>query len=100
MGAVRYLCKNVIVLQNGSVSFSGEINEAVENYLGESRDYLVGKTVINEKHRKYHCEKEVELLAAELLNESEMATDEPLKLKLTLKVNNLKKREVRIKGMK
>jgi lipopolysaccharide transport system ATP-binding protein len=99
MGAVRNLCKNGIVLQNGSVSFSGEINEAVENYLGESRDYLVGKTIIEVKHRRYHCEKEVELLAAELLNEAEMATDEPLRLKLTLKVNNLKKREVRIKGM-
>ncbi len=99
MGAVRNLCKNGIVLQDGSVSFSGEINDAVENYLGESRDHLVGKTIIETKHRKHHCEKEVELLAAELLNDAEMATDEPLKLKLALKVNNLKKHEVRIKGM-
>ncbi len=99
MGAVRNLCNNGIVLQDGSVSFFGEINDAVENYLGESRDYLVGKTIIQSKHRRYHCEKEVELLAAELLNEAEIATDEPLKLKLTLKVNNLKKREVRVKGM-
>jgi lipopolysaccharide transport system ATP-binding protein len=99
MGAVRNLCKDGIVLQNGSISFSGEINAAVEHYLGESRGDLKSKTTIDAKHRKYHCEKDVELLVAELLNETEIATDEPLKIKLTLKVNNLKKREVRVKGM-
>ncbi len=99
MGAVRNLCRNGIVLQNGLISFSGEINDAVENYLGESRDYLVGKTLIEAKHRRYLVEKDIEVLAAELLNEPEIATDEPLKIRLTLKVNNLKKNEVRIKGM-
>jgi lipopolysaccharide transport system ATP-binding protein len=99
MGAVRNLCKDGIVLQNGSIGFSGEINEAVEHYLGESRGELKSKTTIEPKHRRYHCEKDVELLVAELLNDTDIATDEPLKLKLTLKVNNLKKREVRVKGM-
>lgn len=99
MGAVRNLCKDGIVLQNGSIGFSGEINEAVEHYLGESRGELKSKTTIEPKHRRYHCEKDVELLVAELLNDTDIATDEPLKLKLTLKVNNLKRREVRVKGM-
>lgn len=99
MGAVRNLCKNGIVLQNGSISFSGEIGAAVDNYLGESRNNLIGKTVIEPKHRKYICEKDVELLVAELLNTPEIATDEPLRMRLTLKVNNLKRKEVRIKGM-
>jgi len=99
MGAVRSLCKTGIVLQNGSVSFSGEVNEAVDYYLDEAKSNLVAKAVIEPKHRKHHIDKDVELLAAELLNETEIATDEPLKVKLTLKVNNLKKKEVRVKGM-
>ena len=99
MAAVRNLCTNGIVLQNGSINFEGDINAAIENYLGESKNNLVRKTHIEAKHRLYHCDKEVELMAAELLNETEIATDEPLQIKLTLKVNNLKKREVRIKGM-
>jgi len=99
MGAVRNLCKNGMVLHNGSISFIGEINDAVENYLGESRNSLIKKSIIESKHRRFQCGKEVEALIVELINEAEIATNEPLKFKLTLKVNNLKKREVRIKGM-
>jgi lipopolysaccharide transport system ATP-binding protein len=99
MGAVRNLCKNGIVLHNGYVNFSGEINTVVDHYLYESKNVLIRKTIIESKHRLYHCPKDVELLEVELLNETEIATDEPLIIKLTLKVNNLHIREARIKGM-
>lgn len=99
MGAVRMLCSKGIVLHNGFVSYSGEVNSAVDFYLKEAKSNLVKKTTIEPKHRKHQIDKDVECLAAELLNETEIATDEPIRIKLKLKVNNLKKKEVRVKGM-
>ncbi len=99
MGAVRNLCKNGIILQNGSINYEGEINNVVDKYLFESKKIFIKKTIIEEKHRLFHCLKDVELMEVELYNETQIATNEPLKIKLTLKVNNLKQREVRVAGM-
>lgn len=99
MGAVRNLCKNGIILHNGLIDFVGDVNTVVDHYLSMSKSALNRKTIIEDKHRLFHCSKDIELLEVELLNETEIATNESITLKLKLKVNNLSKTEVRIKGM-
>lgn len=99
MGAVRNLCKNGIILHNGVIKFKGEINNVVDNYLSESRNILIRKAIIETRHRLFPCIKDVELLEVELLNETEIATNEPLKIKFKLKVNNKKQQKVRVAGM-
>lgn len=99
MGAVRNLCKSGVVLRDGLIDYHGEVNDAVDYYLTGARTDFIRKVIIEQKHRLYHCVKDVELLKVELLNETEIATNEPIKIKLTLKKNNLKQKEVRIAGM-
>lgn len=99
MGAVRNLCKKGIILHNGLIDFTGEINEVVDTYLSKSRNALNRKTIVEPKHRLFHVNKDIELTEVELLNETEIATNEPLQMRLKLKVNNPSKKEVRIKGM-
>ncbi len=99
MGAVRNLCKNGIILHNGLIDFEGDVNTVVDHYLSTSKSTLNRKTVIEDKHRLFYCSRDIELMEVELVNETEIATNESLKIKLKLKVNNLSKNEVRIKGM-
>ena len=99
MGAIRNLCSNGIVLQNGIIDFEDEINRSVDHYINNSKLDIVRKTIIGEKHRKSKLAKDVELLSVELLNETEIATNEPIQIKMTLKVNNIGQRRARIAGM-
>lgn len=46
MGAVRRLCKKGIVLSQGSIKFTGEINEIVDLYINDGVKDLSGHTVI------------------------------------------------------
>ena len=99
MGAIRNLCNSGVVLNNGSVDFIGEINTVVDFYLAGYKNSLSRRTVISNKHRLYQCSKDIELLEAELINETEIATNESILIKLKLGINNSSKRELRIKGM-
>jgi len=99
MAAVRNLCKKGIVLSDGMKILEDEVNIAVDYYLAETKSDLVKRAVINDKYRPSYCSKDVEILEIELLNELQIATNEPLKIRLKLKVNNFSKKEARITGM-
>jgi lipopolysaccharide transport system ATP-binding protein len=99
MGAVRNLCSNGIVLQNGLIGFEGEMGQAVDHYLCNSKLDLIKKTIISQKHRKLDLSKDVELIAVELINETEIATNEPIQMKMTLKKNNMFQNQIRVVGM-
>jgi lipopolysaccharide transport system ATP-binding protein len=99
MAAVRNLCKKGIVLSDGLKILEDEVNTAVDHYLAESKSDLLRKIVIEDKYRPSYCSKDVEILEIELSNELQIATDEPLRIRIRLKVNNLSKKEARITGM-
>lgn len=99
MGAVRNLCNVGIVLENGIKVFEDEINAAVEYYHAGLKSESVKKVIINDDHRKIHCNRDVEVCTVELLNETEIATNEPVSILFTLKRNNPRQNEARITGM-
>lgn len=99
MAAVRNLCKKGIVLSDGMKILEDEVNIVVDYYLAETKSDLVKQVVIDDKYRPSYCSKDVEILEIELLNELQIATNEPIKIRLKLKVNNFSKKEARITGM-
>jgi lipopolysaccharide transport system ATP-binding protein len=66
MSAVKDLCTRGIILQNGQVDFSGNINEVINSYL---------QTSFNNTHNPVYSEineeKSFQLLSASLMNEKE-----------------------------
>lgn len=91
MGAVKNLCKRGIVLNQGQVAFDGGVEEAVEYYMESSVRNSKRKVLINNRdHRDGVLSKELEFIEAEMLNSDmeNLATNEPIKLKLHIKKNN------------
>ncbi len=99
MGALRGLCRKGVLLINGWINYSGEINETINVYLKESKSELRKKIIITDKHRISYCAKDIEFMEIELLNENGISTNEPILINFTLKVNNKSKKEARIIGM-
>lgn len=99
MGAVRNLCNKGIVLQNGLKVFEDDIQEAVEFYLADIKMQKTKKVLVTDAHRKITCAKDLEVLTIEMLNETEIATNEAINLKIRVKINNKYIKEARITGM-
>ena len=90
MNAIKMLCKNGIILNNGTLVFSGETGDCINRYLHENRtDSFERKVVISDKHRdKYDLlNGGIIFEDVEILNDdpSEMATDEDIILRIHLK---------------
>ena len=66
MSAIRQLCSNGIVLVDGQEKYSGIIGDAVGFYLDTTRKIGLGRSFIKQKLEG----KDVELVAAEILNEN------------------------------
>ena len=99
MAAVRSLCKNALILENGSISYFGDVVSTIAQYSRWFENELVQKVTITENHRKYHCTQEIQIISIELLNDLKIATNEPIMLKVKLKRNNSKVFKSRLIGM-
>ena len=98
MAAVKNLCKTGVVLKDGFVEYMGTAEDSVDYYIGNNISELISEVVISDKkHRRGFASwltKDLEYKKAELLNNvGAMATDESIKLKLTLHRNNVNIRE-------
>ena len=89
MGAVRSLCKNGIVLKNGTVDYVGTADECVDYYLRNQIADFEQKVAISTQHRLAKLDKEIEFLEISIDNDSQhMASDEPIVLNLQMKIND------------
>lgn len=91
MGSVRKLCKNGIVLKNGSIDYTGTADACIDYYMGSNLSELFGNTVILERHHMSHVMKEMEYLNVRMLNDCyNVSNEEPLRFVMKIKRNDKK----------
>lgn len=91
MAAVRTLCKRGIVLKNGTFAFDGDVENAISLYLEGVRTGTFAHTLVNDDFRVggHNNKHRFDYLEVSMLNDPEnMATEEPLKLRLKIKHND------------
>ena len=90
MGAMRRLCNNGVVLKNGMIDFTGDINSAVDHYLLDSANEMQRSVVITRKMRNPTIlVPEIEIKEVSFVDEpSELSTDEPIRLQYKIHRNN------------
>ena len=89
MAAVRSLCKNGIVLNNGGVVFQGSADDAVDYYIDSNNNDMSKVVTIGKEHRIAKVDKELEIIEASIENDNlHIASDEPLIFNLKVKVND------------
>ena len=96
MAAVRNLCKTGILLNQGRVEFSGNVDDVVDTYISANKTELCPKCILQETDhiRRPNISQEFEILEATLCNASAViATNEPIELELLVKNNGSKKSE-------
>ncbi len=81
MSAVKSLCTKGVVLKNGFIIYSGEITDAVNNYLTESIDYLNDRIFINSNSKVINSIKRIEILGKNL----NYNHDESIKISINFK---------------
>ncbi|MBO7489164.1 MAG: ABC transporter ATP-binding protein [Bacteroidales bacterium] len=94
MGSVRALCPKGILLDNGSISFEGEISNVINLYIDSTTSInLVKKKIIQENNRiisRYLHE--VEFVSFEFNKDKPIyASDEDIELLITIRANESKK---------
>ena len=88
MGSVRNLCKNGIVLKNGSIDFTGTANDAVDYYMKIDSYNDVLEREIDADFRKSDMPLYVEFLSVRFAaGKNTFATDEPIEFFFYLKGN-------------
>ena len=90
MAAVRVLCKQGIVLNNGTVAYTGSIEDCVNYYIGNNISSFNTHTIINDKQRREKGAflREIEFLEARLFNDPKtVGNNEPIELEIKLKKN-------------
>ncbi len=88
MASVKQLCKHGMVLKNGRMDYSGEINDCVNYYIGNNLSDLYGYTEIKPKHHIYDCLHELEYVSVKMLNDAEnISNEETLHFILKIKRN-------------
>lgn len=98
MSAIRNLCKTGIVLKNGMIDYVGIADDSVSYYLETNISEVVAHSfVTNENRYRFECDviHDVEMKEIRLLNSSpeSIASDEPLKIELSLKKNSDRRTE-------
>lgn len=74
MTSIRRLCKNGIVLENGSVAFSGTVDDAVDIYMKSNREKTLGLPV-SEMPRPSDCNGDIKFTSIQFLNKDGVAID-------------------------
>ncbi len=86
MAAVRNLCHHGVVLNNGCLEYQGEIGDCIDRYLNNHQVEVVGHTIVSSEHHWPGFERTIEFVEVQMLNDaSNIATDEPLELLLTMR---------------
>ena len=94
MGSIRALCKHGILLKDGMVDFTGEVNDVVDRYIQVYNMDNMNHCLVTDANRNGWVSKDLEIIETEMLNNvNEVATDEPLRIKLTIRRNNSKIKE-------
>lgn len=94
MASIRSLCKHGILLKDGMVEYAGEVNDVVDRYIQVYNMDNLSYCLVTDANRDGWVSKELEIIEAEMLNNvNEIATDEPLMIKLTIRRNDRKVRE-------
>lgn len=88
MNAVKSLCKNGILLENGGVSFVGTAEDTVKEYIGKKQTALKDFTISGKNNRRYETSEFLEIVSARLLSRKELAQDEPIEVELDIRRNN------------
>lgn len=65
MAAVKSLCNRGIVLKNGLISYKGEVNDSIDNYLNEDVNYEQSKTFFNLNSNELNSISKVEIVGKE-----------------------------------
>ena len=90
MASVKSLCKNGVVLQNGSIIKMGTINDCVNCYLSNNISEYVNYTKINDSYRFLDTMRELEYVSVRMLNDVEnMSTEEPMEFEMEIKRNDM-----------
>ncbi len=93
MSAVKNLCKNGVILNNGTIKFIASAEDCVDRYLQDSeRINIITQTTIKSGHRRNrdNCFTEIEFLEAKILNDAaNIGTDEPLEIVAIVKRNKM-----------
>lgn len=90
MAAVKVLCKQGIVLNQGTIAYTGKAEECVNYYIGNNISSFKTHTLIDDKQRleKGAFLREIEFLEARLFNDPQkVGNNEPIELEIKLKQN-------------
>lgn len=95
MNSVRKLCRSGVVLKNGMIDHIGTADECVDYYLETNISDLVKESKIDNRYRRdTNRTMNLEYINIRMLNDpTNMATEEPLHLQMTIRRNNPKIRE-------
>ena len=89
MGSIRALCKHGVLLKDGMVDYTGEVNDVVDRYILE---YSLGNSnhcITTDKNRGSHLPKDLEIVEVFMKNDvNAVATDDALQFELRIKCNN------------
>ena len=89
MASVRSLCRNGIVLKNGTIDFMGTADNAVDYYIASKQEDFSKNVIITTHRQGAILSKDLEFIEIGIDNDNEhLATDEPLKFNFKIKVNN------------
>lgn len=88
MAAVKSLCKNGVLLENGTISFVGTADETVTKYIGKKQSSLKHFCTTSKKNRLYDTSRKLEIISAKLLSPVEMAQDDMIEVELHVKKND------------
>ena len=90
MGSIRALCKHGILLKDGMVDYTGEVNEVVDRYIQVYNIDNLNHCIIDDSFRGSHLPKDLEIVEATMYNDvNGVATDEALKFRLKIVRNKL-----------
>lgn len=89
MAAVRNLCNNGVVLQDGKVEYIGTANECVDWYVADNTVGVVSKTIVSQEHHFPGFNHKLEFVDVEILNDAmNLATDETIELLITMRCHD------------
>lgn len=88
MEAVKNLCKSGILIDKGSIAYSGDAVSTVRKYLNTKATTFSSYKEPDAKSRLFYVSKDLEILSAKLLSPVELAQDESIEVELAVKRNN------------
>ena len=89
MNTIRQLCDRCIVLDQGKVIFQGDVEEAIDHYLHETKNRNTYIDFSETKRPSYLGNPQLKLLSAEFLGKESIVFDRKEKMRIQLKWKNL-----------